>query len=212
MIDGALLLKGLEGSRLYKIGEYYYIYSTYGGWPAFQTVFRSKDIYGPYEEKKLIDDDNIHQGALVETQICRRESSSFCGIIPCMVAISSRSLKCKTRGKESLDCVKQKCAFIGLDFKSRCCRNISLRFLFDRSSMTGRIMAHFPTPDSEEHDQSECGMLKSSLCRGIGKKLPASGPSGRYQNSGGSSETTVTVAPFCRIRNRSIRYAFELNR
>ena len=53
---------------MYKIGEYYYIYSTYGGWPAFQTVFRSKDIYGPYEEKKLIDDDNIHQGALVETQ------------------------------------------------------------------------------------------------------------------------------------------------
>ena len=61
--------EGLEGSRLYKIGEYYYIYSTYGGWPAFQTVFRSKDIYGPYEEKKLIDDDNIHQGALVETQM-----------------------------------------------------------------------------------------------------------------------------------------------
>ena len=58
-----LFREGLEGSRLYKIGEYYYIYSTYGGWPAFQTVFRSKDIYGPYEEKKLIDDDNIHQGS-----------------------------------------------------------------------------------------------------------------------------------------------------
>ena len=67
--------EGLEGSRLYKIGEYYYIYSTYGGWPAFQTVFRSKDIYGPYEEKKLIDDDNIHQGALVETQT---ESGGLC--------------------------------------------------------------------------------------------------------------------------------------
>ena len=60
--------EGLEGSHLYKIGDYYYIYATYGGWPAFQTVFRSKDIYGPYEEKKLIDDDNIHQGALVQTQ------------------------------------------------------------------------------------------------------------------------------------------------
>ncbi|NPD90767.1 family 43 glycosylhydrolase [Xylanibacter muris] len=60
--------EGLEGSKLYKIGGYYYIYATYGGWPAFQTVFRSKDIYGPYEEKKLIDDGNIHQGALVETQ------------------------------------------------------------------------------------------------------------------------------------------------
>ena len=60
--------EGLEGSHLYKIGDYYYIYSTYGGWPAFQTVFRSKNIYGPYEEKKLIDDDNIHQGALIQTQ------------------------------------------------------------------------------------------------------------------------------------------------
>ena len=60
--------EGLESSHLYKIGDYYYIYATYGGWPAFQTVFRSKDIYGPYEEKKLIDDDNIHQGALVQTQ------------------------------------------------------------------------------------------------------------------------------------------------
>ena len=60
--------EGLEGSHLYKIDDYYYIYSTYGGWPAFQTVFRSKNIYGPYEEKKLIDDDNIHQGALIQTQ------------------------------------------------------------------------------------------------------------------------------------------------
>ncbi len=60
--------EGLEGSKLYKKDGYYYIYATYGGWPAFQTVFRSKDIYGPYEEKKLIDDSNIHQGALVQTQ------------------------------------------------------------------------------------------------------------------------------------------------
>lgn len=60
--------EGLEGSHLYKIGNYYYIYATYGGWPAFQTVFRSTNVYGPYEEQKLIDDDNIHQGALVQTQ------------------------------------------------------------------------------------------------------------------------------------------------
>jgi Beta-xylosidase len=60
--------KGLEGSHLYKIGNYYYIYATYGGWPASQTVFRSGNIYGPYEEKRLMDEENIHQGALVETQ------------------------------------------------------------------------------------------------------------------------------------------------
>lgn len=59
---------GLEGSHLYKINSYYYIYATYGGFPAFQVALRSKNIYGPYEEKKLLEDDNIHQGALIETQ------------------------------------------------------------------------------------------------------------------------------------------------
>ncbi len=59
---------GLEGSHLYKINGYYYIYSTYGGWPAFQVALRSTSIYGPYEEKVVLDNDNIHQGALVQTQ------------------------------------------------------------------------------------------------------------------------------------------------
>jgi len=59
---------GLEGSHLYKINDYYYIYATYGGWPAFQVALRSKNIYGPYEEKKVLDDANIHQGALIQTQ------------------------------------------------------------------------------------------------------------------------------------------------
>lgn len=60
--------EGLEGSRFYKIGDYYYIYATYGGYPAYQTVFRSTSPFGPYEEKFLLDDNNVHQGALVETQ------------------------------------------------------------------------------------------------------------------------------------------------
>ncbi|MFW6326978.1 MAG: glycoside hydrolase 43 family protein, partial [Bacteroidota bacterium] len=59
---------GLEGSHMYKIGDYYYIYATYGGWPASQVAFRSADLFGDYEEKILLEDDNIHQGALVETQ------------------------------------------------------------------------------------------------------------------------------------------------
>lgn len=64
---------GLEGCHLYKIGEYYYIYATYGGWPSGQVAFRSKNIFGPYEEKVLVEKviDNkpntIHQGALIET-------------------------------------------------------------------------------------------------------------------------------------------------
>jgi beta-xylosidase len=59
---------GLEGSHLYKINGYYYIYSTYGGWPAFQVALRSTSIYGPYEERVVINNDNIHQGALIQTQ------------------------------------------------------------------------------------------------------------------------------------------------
>jgi len=60
--------KGLEGSHLYKINGFYYIYATYGGYPAFQVALRSTNIYGPYEEKKLLEDHNIHQGALIQTQ------------------------------------------------------------------------------------------------------------------------------------------------
>ena len=64
---------GLEGSHLYKIGDYYYIYATYGGWPSGQAVFRSKNIFGPYEEKMLFEKtidgkaNTIHQGALIDT-------------------------------------------------------------------------------------------------------------------------------------------------
>ena len=63
---------GLEGCHLYRIGDYYYIYATYGGWPSGQTVFRSKDIFGPYEERVLVEKwydqkpNTIHQGALVD--------------------------------------------------------------------------------------------------------------------------------------------------
>ncbi len=64
---------GLEGSHLYHIGDYYYLYATYGGWPSGQAVFRSKNIFGPYEEKMLIEKtidgkvNTVHQGALVDT-------------------------------------------------------------------------------------------------------------------------------------------------
>ena len=64
---------GLEGSHLYKIGDYYYIYATYGGWPSGQAIFRSKNIFGPYEEKMLVEKvingqvNTVHQGALFDT-------------------------------------------------------------------------------------------------------------------------------------------------
>lgn len=65
--------EGLEGSHLYKIGNYYYIYATYGGWPSGQVVFRSDDIFGEYKERVLVEKyingqpNTVHQGALIET-------------------------------------------------------------------------------------------------------------------------------------------------
>ncbi len=64
---------GLEGSHVYKRNGYYYLYSTYGGGDGFQVALRSKNIYGPYEQKIVIRDNGnlgtgIHQGALIETQ------------------------------------------------------------------------------------------------------------------------------------------------
>jgi beta-xylosidase len=66
--------KGLEGTHVYKIGGYYYLYCTYGGRDGMQVALRSKNIYGPYEQKLLIYDTTrgvnygIHQGALIQTQ------------------------------------------------------------------------------------------------------------------------------------------------
>lgn len=64
--------RGLEGAHVYKIDGYYYLYCTYGGFDGFQVALRSRDIYGPYEQKIVIRDNGnlgsgIHQGALVET-------------------------------------------------------------------------------------------------------------------------------------------------
>lgn len=60
---------GMEGCRLYHIGDYYYIYATYPGWPGRQTILRSKDLWGGYEEKMVLADKTAtHQGALVQTE------------------------------------------------------------------------------------------------------------------------------------------------
>jgi len=63
---------GLEGTHVYKVNGFYYLYCTYGGGDGFQVAFRSRNIYGPYEEKIVIQDSGnmgtgIHQGALVQT-------------------------------------------------------------------------------------------------------------------------------------------------
>jgi beta-xylosidase len=66
--------RGLEGMHVYKINDYYYLYGTYGGRDGIQVALRSKNIYGPYEQKVVIRDTTpginfgIHQGALIQTQ------------------------------------------------------------------------------------------------------------------------------------------------
>jgi beta-xylosidase len=65
---------GLEGTHVYKVNDYYYLYCTYGARDGIQVALRSKDIYGPYEEKVVIRDTTrgvtfgVHQGALIKTQ------------------------------------------------------------------------------------------------------------------------------------------------
>ncbi len=66
--------RGLEGTHVYRINGYYYMYSTYGGLDGIQVALRSKNIYGPYQQKVAIYDTThginfgIHQGALIKTQ------------------------------------------------------------------------------------------------------------------------------------------------
>jgi len=67
--------KGLEGTHMYRLNGYYYLYCTYGGADGFQVALRSRNIWGPYEERIVIkewDHNNvnfgIHQGALIQTQ------------------------------------------------------------------------------------------------------------------------------------------------
>ena len=78
--DGVIVYDGheqdptIEGPKLYKRNNYYYIFAPAGGVPTgWQLVLRSKNIYGPYERKVVMDQGNSiingpHQGAWVTTQ------------------------------------------------------------------------------------------------------------------------------------------------
>ena len=70
--DGHNTQPTIEGPKFYKIGEYIYILAPAGsvktGW---QTALRSKNIYGPYEEKIVMMQNDSktngpHQGALID--------------------------------------------------------------------------------------------------------------------------------------------------
>lgn len=73
--DGHVLDPTIEGPKLHKKSGFYYIFAPAGGVATgWQTVLRSKNIYGPYERKVVMDQGSTpingpHQGAWVDTQI-----------------------------------------------------------------------------------------------------------------------------------------------
>ncbi len=62
----------LEGPKTHKIGDWYYVLAPGGGVPTgWQVAFRSQSIYGPFEEKIVLERGSTpingpHQGALVD--------------------------------------------------------------------------------------------------------------------------------------------------
>ena len=74
IIDGHQEEPTIEGPKIYKKNDYYYIFAPAGGVSTgWQTVLRSKNIFGPYEKKKVLHQGktNIngpHQGAWVNTK------------------------------------------------------------------------------------------------------------------------------------------------
>lgn len=74
IIDGYDDEPTIEGPKIYKRNDYYYIFAPAGGVATgWQTVLRSKNIYGPYEKKKVLDQGNTtingpHQGAWIQTK------------------------------------------------------------------------------------------------------------------------------------------------
>ena len=73
--DGHELDPTIEGPKFYKRNGYYYIFAPAGGVSTgWQTVLRSKNVYGPYERKVVMDQGNTtingpHQGAWVDTKM-----------------------------------------------------------------------------------------------------------------------------------------------
>jgi beta-xylosidase len=75
VIDGAKLpgYRTLEGPKFYKRDGWYYIFAPAGGVrEGWQSVFRAKDVHGPYEDRIVLDQGKTpvngpHQGAWVET-------------------------------------------------------------------------------------------------------------------------------------------------
>lgn len=73
VIDGHAEESTIEGPKIYKKNGYYYIFAPAGGVATgWQTVLRSKNVFGPYEKRKVMDQGKTkingpHQGAWIST-------------------------------------------------------------------------------------------------------------------------------------------------
>ncbi|MFV0593977.1 MAG: glycoside hydrolase 43 family protein [Draconibacterium sp.] len=73
VFDGHKAHPTIEGPKFYKRNGYYYIFTPAGGVSTgWQTVLRSKNVYGPYEDKIVMnqgktDINGPHQGAWIDT-------------------------------------------------------------------------------------------------------------------------------------------------
>ena len=71
--DGHIENETIEGAKIYKRGDWYYIFSPAGGVATgWQEVLRSKSPWGPYEVRNVMDQGNTdvngpHQGAWIDT-------------------------------------------------------------------------------------------------------------------------------------------------
>ncbi|WP_339147504.1 MULTISPECIES: glycoside hydrolase 43 family protein [unclassified Sutcliffiella] len=74
VFDGSINHPTIEGPKMHKRNGYYYIFAPAGGVATgWQTVLRSEDIFGPYEDKIVLaqgdtDINGPHQGAWVELE------------------------------------------------------------------------------------------------------------------------------------------------
>ena len=74
VFDGHKNHRVVEGPKMYKRNGYYYIFAPAGGVkPGWQLVLRSKNVYGPYEEKIVLHQGNTningpHQGGYLELE------------------------------------------------------------------------------------------------------------------------------------------------
>lgn len=74
LIDGHQKHPTIEGPKIYKRNSWYYIFAPAGGVaPGWQMVMRSKNIFGPYQDKIVMaqgktDINGPHQGAWIDTK------------------------------------------------------------------------------------------------------------------------------------------------